>query len=180
MSPTPLRVRTEPFPFAPSTPVSRAVFNMATAASDYLFPSTYNPMERVVLAVLVVSAVIALCFTHSFGPRKYREAVSSFIGNYWRFAYACFFKPHSGDASRNQQDALESFYKAQASIYDATRERLLKGREEMLGMAAAQVKERIARGALTSKPVWCDVRPPDRHSHPPPLGPLASGLTSSF
>lgn len=77
---------------------------------------------------------------------------------YAHFAWNCFFKPHTGDGSRNQQDALESFYKTQASIYDATRMRLLRGREEMLGLVAAQLKHKVEAGLLSSKPIWVDVR----------------------
>lgn len=73
------------------------------------------------------------------------------------FCYSCLLKPHRGDGNRNQQDALESFYNAQASIYDATRVRLLQGREDMLALAIAQIRQRLALGALTSKPVWVDV-----------------------
>ena len=79
------------------------------------------------------------------------------LNNAIRFCWSCFLKPHTGDSSRNQQDALESFYKAQASIYDATRMRLLRGREDLLGLAAAQVKQRVESGALPQKLVWVDV-----------------------
>lgn len=65
------------------------------------------------------------------------------------FFYSCFLKPFSGETftrsgktSGGQQDALENFYKGQAAIYDATREQLLKGRKEMLALAAAQLKLR--------------------------------------
>lgn len=32
------------------------------------------------------------------------------------FCYTCFLKPHSGGSKGNQQDALESFYAAQAGV----------------------------------------------------------------
>jgi betaine lipid synthase len=78
---------------------------------------------------------------------------------YIRFVYGCFLKPHGGDTSGRQQDALESFYAAQAEAYDQTRERLLRGRKEMLGLVAAQLKVRRERDeeADSGKPIWVDV-----------------------
>lgn len=78
------------------------------------------------------------------------------------FAYGCFFKPHDGDDKGTQQDALESFYKAQAGIYDSTRRALLKGREDMLALVAAQLEAKAERsdkkGGKKAKRVWVDVR----------------------
>jgi len=51
----------------------------------------------------------------------------------------------------------ESFYKAQASVYDATRVQLLRGREDMLGLVAAQMKHRAEAGLISQRPVWVDV-----------------------
>lgn len=85
------------------------------------------------------------------------------------FFYNCFLKPFSGKKStgrgstpNTQQDALESFYKGQATIYDATRGHLLKGREEMLALAAAQLQLRAekrpnGRSIIESRPVWVDI-----------------------
>lgn len=81
------------------------------------------------------------------------------------FAYGCFLKPHEGDGDGDgdgkgtQQDALESFYRAQAGIYDATRSTLLKGREDMLALVAAQLEARPDRDGLCKpRRVWVDVR----------------------
>lgn len=77
------------------------------------------------------------------------------------FAYGCFLKPHRGDGKGTQQDALESFYKAQAGIYDSTRRTLLKGREDMLALVAAQLEAKAeksdARKDVRSKRIWVDV-----------------------
>ncbi|KAH0048743.1 hypothetical protein KCU96_g24158, partial [Aureobasidium melanogenum] len=51
----------------------------------------------------------------------------------------------------------ESFYKTQAGIYDVTRSRLLRGREDMLAMAAAQLRFQLEQGQYTRKPIWVDV-----------------------
>lgn len=76
------------------------------------------------------------------------------------FAYGCFLKPHEGDGKGTQQDALESFYKAQAGIYDTTRSTLLKGREDMLALVAAQLRVKSDADRLdVPKRVWVDVRP---------------------
>lgn len=76
------------------------------------------------------------------------------------FAYGCFLKPHEGDGKGTQQDALESFYKAQAGIYDTTRSTLLKGREDMLALVAAQLEAKSDEDELNKpKRVWVDVRP---------------------
>jgi betaine lipid synthase len=73
---------------------------------------------------------------------------SSSVKNIVRFIWNCFFKPIGrGD---DQQTALESFYKGQASIYDTTRARLLKGREEALQLAIAHLKR-------NHDLVWVDV-----------------------
>jgi len=74
------------------------------------------------------------------------------------FFYNCFLKPFSrssAERSGDQQDALESFYKGQAGVYDVTRGLLLKGREEMLALAAAQLKYRIKKEGR--KVVWVDI-----------------------
>lgn len=46
----------------------------------------------------------------------------------------------------------------QANVYDATRKRLLCGREDMLALAAAQLRFQAGQGHLSgSKPIWVDV-----------------------
>lgn len=78
------------------------------------------------------------------------------------FAYSCFLKPHEGDGKGTQQDALESFYKTQAGIYDSTRRALLKGREDMLALVAAQLEAKAEKSDTKTrnktKRVWVDVR----------------------
>ncbi|KAI9726206.1 MAG: hypothetical protein M1828_001879 [Chrysothrix sp. TS-e1954] len=83
-------------------------------------------------------------------------AVHTLLGHA-KFCYNCFLKPHDGDHTGQQQDALESFYKAQAAVYDSTRMRLLQGREDLLGLMAAHLKHRTATGAITTKPIWIDI-----------------------
>ncbi|KAK4647649.1 uncharacterized protein QC761_103280 [Podospora bellae-mahoneyi] len=75
------------------------------------------------------------------------------------FCYGCFFKPHSSSGKANQQGALESFYAGQASAYDVTRKLLLRGREDMLALAAAQLlhKAKSESRKAGSRRIWVDV-----------------------
>jgi len=54
------------------------------------------------------------------------------------FIFNCFIKPIG--SSSQQSDRLDKFYKSQAAIYDASRDRLLQGRQTMLKLAAAALK----------------------------------------
>ncbi|KAF2644905.1 betaine lipid synthase [Massarina eburnea CBS 473.64] len=112
-----------------------------------------DPFNLVVLSVAILSILLFTVFTFALLPKK--GEVSS-VQAYLKFFYACFVKPHTGDGSGSQQDALESFYKAQADVYDATRARLLEGREDMLGLVAAQLKLRCEAGVVSQRPVWVD------------------------
>ncbi|KAK4456647.1 hypothetical protein QBC42DRAFT_301841 [Cladorrhinum samala] len=75
------------------------------------------------------------------------------------FCYSCFLKPHSEDSKKSQQSALESFYASQAGVYDVTRKALLKGREDMLALAAAQLQQKASKkdGYGKMKRIWVDV-----------------------
>lgn len=81
--------------------------------------------------------------------------------SFFLFFYSCFVKPHRGDGSGTQQDALESFYAKQADVYDSTRRLLLQGREDMLALVSAQLATR-ASGTKSSRKrrVWVDVGEP--------------------
>ncbi|KAK8849633.1 hypothetical protein IAR55_004968 [Kwoniella newhampshirensis] len=63
-----------------------------------------------------------------------------------RFAYSCFLKPFLSAANpgkgmgNEHKDRLDRFYQGQADLYDATRSRLLKGRETMLALLASHLK----------------------------------------
>lgn len=73
-----------------------------------------------------------------------------------QFCYYCFIAPFTpsskkkAKSSTGQQSALEAFYEAQATIYDATRKTLLHGREESLQLAACHVQKK-------KELVWVDV-----------------------
>ncbi|ORX59384.1 S-adenosyl-L-methionine-dependent methyltransferase [Hesseltinella vesiculosa] len=72
------------------------------------------------------------------------------------FMYSCFFKPLG--KHDNHQSRLESFYQDQASIYDRTRDSLLRGRRTMLKLSAAHLKSQLANGTYGNrKPIWIDL-----------------------
>ena len=127
-----------------------------------LIPSilSKDPHTQIILVgatlVLLIGCVFAATFRKS--SPKDDEDLSTFA-SFLRFFYASFLKPHTGDGAGNgQQDALESFYKAQAGVYDATRKRLLRGREDMLALVAAQLVQKAAKDRTRDpKRIWVDV-----------------------
>ncbi|KAL4797085.1 hypothetical protein BDV19DRAFT_397920 [Aspergillus venezuelensis] len=103
-----------------------------------------------------VCAFVAIVLALGSQKRGKTEQNSG-IYSYLKFAYASFLKPHDKSGS-GQQDALESFYSTQASVYDATRKRLLRGREDMLGLVAAQLKYKVeSRQLQKGKAIWVDI-----------------------
>jgi betaine lipid synthase len=122
---------------------------------NLLFP--HDPFSKVLFVGLTLLLFVSIIFLFSFVEAPKFLSLPETVLSYAKFFYACFLKPHSGDTTGNQQDALESFYKAQAAAYDATRSRLLHGREEMLGLVAAQLKMKHSEFELKPKPVWIDV-----------------------
>ncbi|QDS75241.1 hypothetical protein FKW77_000464 [Venturia effusa] len=120
-------------------------------------PVVSDPFSKVLLAGLLVLLFVSFIFLISFVKAPDFLSLPEAVLSYTKFFYACFLKPHSGDGSGNQQDALESFYKAQAAAYDATRSRLLHGRENMLGLVAAQLKMKVDECKPKAKPVWIDI-----------------------
>lgn len=121
-----------------------------------ILPAT--PQAKIYIAGAAVVLFVGACLS-SVKSKSAKTAESpNLLKSLWLFAYSCFLKPHSGDAKYNQQDALESFYKGQAGVYDTTRKALLKGREDMLALAAAQLKTRAKEsGSSRKRRVWVDV-----------------------
>lgn len=119
-----------------------------------------DPHTQMILVGAVLVLLIGGIFTlNSHSGKRDEENQNAFI-SFLRFFYASFLKPHTGDGTGNgQQDALESFYKTQAGVYDATRKRLLRGREDMLGLVAAQLVHKAAKERThDTKRIWVDVR----------------------
>ncbi|KAK4940000.1 hypothetical protein LTR10_019852 [Elasticomyces elasticus] len=102
-----------------------------------------------------VLVTILGCLVYQLGGQLTMDKLTSHP--YVRFAYACMIKPHDAKYDDGQQSALESFYAAQANVYDATRKRLLRGREDMLAILAAKLQARMVVNNETKKPVWYDI-----------------------
>jgi betaine lipid synthase len=119
-----------------------------------------DPHSRIILVGATLILLIGVIFAITFRQAKKDEEEQNTLVSFLRFFYASFLKPHTGDRSGNgQQDALESFYKAQAGVYDATRKRLLCGREDMLELVAAQLVNKAANERThDTKRIWVDVR----------------------
>ncbi|KAI4855483.1 hypothetical protein E4T45_03076, partial [Aureobasidium sp. EXF-8846] len=113
-----------------------------------------EPLNQISIATVVLILLLVTYFTLSFTELETVGKLFHAVTTSAKFAYSCFLKPHTGDNTGNQQDALESFYKTQAGIYDVTRSRLLRGREDMLAMAAAQLRHQLEQGQYTRKPTW--------------------------
>ncbi|KAI9710052.1 MAG: hypothetical protein M1812_007516 [Candelaria pacifica] len=108
----------------------------------------------VAIFVLLLLSFLFLCPFSQDAKVLFTKTVS-----FLRFFYASFIKPHSVSATgTGQQAALESFYKAQADVYDASRGFLLRGREDMLGLVAAQLRyKEEKRGWKHNKLIWIDL-----------------------
>ncbi|KAJ3553141.1 hypothetical protein NM688_g3775 [Phlebia brevispora] len=89
-------------------------------------------------------------------------ALSILAAVFWRhvqpyliFAWMCFFRP-IGKKGEDQRARLDSFYQGQADVYDATRTRLLRGRNTLVRLCAAHLRQMKAEN--TGKPlVWVDI-----------------------
>lgn len=111
----------------------------------------YAGIALAVIGSLCISPII------SQSSKDSNEA-PSLLKSFFLFFYSSFIKPHQGDTKGTQQDALESFYKTQAGAYDATRKVLLRGREDMLALVAAQLAANVSgKTKAKAKRVWVDV-----------------------
>jgi betaine lipid synthase len=93
-------------------------------------------------------------------PRQDNDGNPGLIKAFFLFCYSCFIKPHSDAENASQQAHLESFYAAQSGVYDRTRRTLLKGREDMLALVAAQLRFKAdanGSGDEGKKRIWVDV-----------------------
>ncbi|KZP16506.1 hypothetical protein FIBSPDRAFT_1047462 [Athelia psychrophila] len=72
------------------------------------------------------------------------------------FIWHCFLSPLGVAKGADQRARLDKFYEGQAAVYDATRTRLLRGRNTMLNLSAAHL--RIMRESTPEKRlVWVDI-----------------------
>lgn len=116
---------------------------------------------QTVLTGLAAAILGSLCIFPLFSNSEKYGETPGLIKSFLLFFYSCFVKPHEGDSNGTQQDALESFYKKQAKVYDTTRRVLLRGREDMLALVAAQLQAKEEGGIRNdskTKKIWVDVR----------------------
>lgn len=141
---------------------------MASLGGNILPPDVDS---KIVFAGIAGVFCFAIGLSRVFGSTKSDDdnETPSLAKSLLLFAYSCFLKPHEGDGKGTQQDALESFYKTQAGIYDSTRSALLKGREDMLALVAAQLEAHAEKSDMKrrkrTKRVWVDVRSLDTSFH---------------
>lgn len=126
----------------------------------FLIPSILpkDPHAQIFIVGVSVILLIGIVFAYTLKPKNSNQTEPTAWESFVRFVYACFLKPHEGDSGAGQQAALESFYKAQADVYDATRKTLLRGREDMLALVAAQLVQKAARDrSHDPRRIWVDV-----------------------
>ncbi|EKM51071.1 uncharacterized protein PHACADRAFT_165696 [Phanerochaete carnosa HHB-10118-sp] len=88
-----------------------------------------------------MSVIIAISYKH--------------LRPYLIFAWMCFFRP-IGKKEADQRQRLDSFYAGQADVYDATRHRLLRGRQTLLRLCAAHIRH-MKKENPTKPLVWVDI-----------------------
>lgn len=106
--------------------------------------STYNNLSLTGVPIYFIAGLVVAFGISALFNDNFRQVLL--------FCWTCFFKPFTqpSKSSSNQQHALESFYKAQAKIYDNTRSTLLQGRTTALALAAAHLQK-------SKDLVWVDV-----------------------
>ena len=129
----------------------------------FLIPNILSVPRDPHVQIFIAGALIVLLIGFIFAANLKSSKVADddepgLVTALARFVYSCFLKPHENASTGSQQDALESFYKAQAGIYDTTRRALLRGREDMLGLVAAQLVHKAAKErSHDTKRIWVDV-----------------------
>jgi betaine lipid synthase len=64
-----------------------------------------DPFQQLTLSLCVLGLFIATIFVFASKPKN-EEVPSNSIEAYLKFIYGCFLKPHTGDGTGSQQDAL--------------------------------------------------------------------------
>ncbi|KAI9264805.1 hypothetical protein BY458DRAFT_438106 [Sporodiniella umbellata] len=112
--------------------------------------SFYTAQSQIQQQWLLISLYIGSCLS-MFSLVAWKQVQTPL-----KFAYACFLKP-LGDHGNDQQSRLESSPCLFFLVYDHSRHYLLKGRETMLKLCAAQLKQQIESGKMDQKPIWVDL-----------------------
>lgn len=64
-----------------------------------------DPFQQLTISLCVVALFLAAVFALALRPKNKDDEVSG-LEAYLKFIYGCFLKPHTGDGSGSQQDAL--------------------------------------------------------------------------
>jgi hypothetical protein len=67
-----------------------------------------DPFYQLTAALCFVGILVATVFVFALRPKSKGQPVGT-LEAYVKFAYGCFLKPHTGDGSGSQQDALVCF-----------------------------------------------------------------------
>ncbi|KAJ3493267.1 hypothetical protein NLG97_g4841 [Lecanicillium saksenae] len=121
-----------------------------------------QPMHYAGIAVALLGGACLFSFGKQSNAGGKDTSAPGFFKSFVLFFYSSFLKPHQSGSKASQQDALEGFYKTQASAYDTTRGILLRGREDMLALVVAQLKAKFqnpkeAGTGKTEKRIWVDI-----------------------
>jgi hypothetical protein len=64
-----------------------------------------DPFYQLAVALCLVGILVATVFVYAASSKKKERSVGT-LEAYLKFIYGCFLKPHTGDGSGSQQDAL--------------------------------------------------------------------------
>jgi betaine lipid synthase len=64
-----------------------------------------DPFHQLTITLCIVGLFLAAVFVLALKPKSKGQPPST-LEAYLKFIYGCFLKPHSGDGSGSQQDAL--------------------------------------------------------------------------
>jgi betaine lipid synthase len=65
-----------------------------------------DPLHMITIALCILGVFLTTIFLIALNSKKDPTEASETIQAYFKFFYACFVKPHSGDGTGRQQDAL--------------------------------------------------------------------------
>lgn len=72
---------------------------------DFLAYVPRDPFQQVTLSLCVLGLFLATVFVFALKPSNKSGSANS-LEAYLKFIYGCFLKPHTGDGTGSQQDAL--------------------------------------------------------------------------
>lgn len=75
-----------------------------------------DPFYQLTIALCFVGILVATIFLFALRPKSKGQPVGT-LEAYLKFAYGCFLKPHTGDGSGSQQDALVCFISSDKQLH---------------------------------------------------------------